>query len=135
MRIFAFAVFALHILAEFTFGANAFLSGGFSSQSAKELANQSANIAGAARFLGAALLSLGLLGAIIVFGPGVGSTMGRFVAALLMFFHGIGVIGVLITAQQNTGYMEQGTAPLIVHLILAIGFLIVIARHQSVKND
>lgn len=135
MKIFALVVFSLHILAELTFGANAFISGGFSSQSAEELANQSANIAGAARFLGAALLSLGLLGAIVVFGPGVGSPMGRSVAALLMFFHGIGVAGVLLTAQQNTGYMTQGAAPLIVHLILAVGFLIVFARYRSIQNS
>lgn len=64
MRLFALVVFALHILAELTFGANALLSGGFSSQSAEELAYQPANIEGAARFLGAALFSLGLLGAL-----------------------------------------------------------------------
>lgn len=134
MRLFALVVFALHILAELTFGANAFLSGGFSSQSPEELANQPANIEGAARFLGAALFSLGLLGTLAVFGPGVGSAMGRSIAGLLMLFYGIGSIGVLITASQNEGYMAQGTAPLIVHLVLALGFLIVFARHGSIEN-
>lgn len=135
MRLFALIVFALHILAELTLGANAFLSGGFSSQSAEELTYQPANIEGAARFLGAALFSLGLLGALAVFGPGVGSAMGRSIAGLLMLFHGIGSIGVLITASQNEGYMAQGAAPLIVHLVLALGFLIVFARHDSIKNE
>ena len=134
MKIFALVVFSLHVLAELTFGANAFISGGFSSQSAEALANQPSNIAGAARFLGAALMSLGLLGAIVLAGPGVGSAMGRSVAGLMAFFHGIGVVGVLITAQQNAGYMAQGTAPLFVHLVLAAGFLIVLARHGSIKN-
>ena len=134
MRLFALIVFALHTLAELTFGANAFLSGGFSSQSTEELANQPANIEGAARFLGAALFSLGLLGALAVFGPGVGSAMGRSIAGLLMLFHGVGSIGVLITASQNEGYMAQGTAPLLVHLVLALGFLIVFARHESIRN-
>lgn len=134
MRMFALAVFSLHILAELVFGANAFISGGFSSQSAEDLANQSANIAGAARFLGAALMSLGLLGAIVLFGPGVGSAMGCSVAGLLMFFHGIGVVGVLVTAQQNAGYMTQGAAPLALHLVLALGFLIVFARHRTVQT-
>lgn len=135
MRIFALFVFALHVLAELAFGANAFVSGGFSSQSAEELANQPAHIAGAARFLGAALMSLGLLGALVVFGPGVGSATGRSVAGLLMFFHGTGVVGVLITAQQNEGYMTQGIAPLIVHLVLAAGFLIVLIRHRSIRHS
>ena len=134
MKIFALVVFTLHVIAELVFGANAFLSGGFSSQTAEDLADQPANIAGSARFLGAALMSLGLLGAIVVFGPGVGSAMGRAVAGLLMFFHGIGVVGVLLTAQQYAGYMTQGAAPLIVHLVLALGFLIVFARHRSMQN-
>lgn len=135
MKIFALVVFSLHILAELTFGTNAFLAGGFSSQSAEDLATQPANIAGAARFLGAALFSLGLLGALAVFGPGVGSARGRAIAGLLMFFHGIGVVGVLMTANQYEGYMAQGTAPLVVHLILALGFLIVVLRHGSIKSD
>ncbi|WP_108813268.1 hypothetical protein [Loktanella sp. Alg231-35] len=135
MKIFALVVFSLHALAELTFGANAFLSGGFSSQSVEALENQPANIAGAARFLGTALMSLGLLGAIVLFGPGVGSSMGRSVAVLLALFHGIGVVGVLLTAQQNTGYMTQGAAPLIVHLVLALGFLIVLARHRLIRID
>ena len=135
MRLFALVVFALHILAELVFGANAFLSGGFSSQSAEELATQRANIEGAARFFGAALISLGLLGALAVFGPGVGSAMGRSIAGLLMLFHGVGSIGVLITASQNEGYMAQGAAPLGLHLVLALGFLIVYARHASLKSD
>lgn len=134
MRLFALIVFTLHILAELTFGANAFLSGGFSSQSAEELVYQPANIEGAARFLGAALFSLGLLGVLAVFGPGVGSAMGQSIAGLLMLFHGIGSIGVLITASQNEGYMAQGAAPLLVHLVLALGFLIVFARHRSIKS-
>lgn len=134
MKLFALIVFALHILAELAFGANAFLSGGFSSQSAEELANQPANIEGAARFLGAALFSLGLLGALAVFGPGVGSPMGRAIAGLLMLFHAIGSVGVLITASQNEGYMAQGIAPLLVHLILALGFLVVFVRHGAIKT-
>jgi hypothetical protein len=134
MKRFTVTVFALHTLAELAFGANAFLSGGFSSQSAEELANQSANIAGAARFLGAALFSLGLLGAVILFGPGVESPMGQHIAAVLMFFHGIGVVGVLITAATNPGYVAQGTPPLLVHLVLAAGFLIVIVRQKSITK-
>lgn len=132
MRYFALAVFALHSLAELAFGANAYLSGGFSSQSATELANQAPHIAASARFLGAALFSLGLLGVYVLLGPGVGSKTGRAVAALLFFFHAIGVIGVLITAAQNPGYFTQGLGPLVVHLILALGFAVVLLRHKSI---
>lgn len=135
MKVFTLVIFALHIFAELVFGANAFLSGGFSSQTAEDLANQPANIAGAARFLGAALMSLGLLGAIVVFGPGVGSSMGRSIAGLLGLFHGVGVVGVLITMLQNDGYATQGAAPLLVHLVLALGFLIVFVRHGSIRRD
>ena len=134
MKTFAYVVFGLHIFAELLFGARAFVSGGFSSQSAEQLANQTANIAGAARFLGAALLSLGLMGAIVLFGTGVGSAMGRYVAALLTFFHGIGVVGVLLTAASYSGYLTQGMAPLLVHLVLAVGFLIVFLNHRALAD-
>lgn len=52
-----------------------------------------------------------------------------------MLFHGVGSIRVLITASQNEGYMAQGAAPLLVHLVLDLGFLIVFARHESIKSD
>ena len=132
MKIFAVAVFAIHALAELAFGANAFLSGAFSSQGAEEIAAQPAHIASSARFLGAALIALGLLGAVTLLRPGVASPAGRMVAGVLAAFHGIGVAGVFVTASAHPGFLSQTFAQgaLGVHLVLAIGFLMVWGMHR-----
>ncbi len=134
MRIFALIVFALHALAEMVFGASAFFSGAFSSQTAEQLAAQPANIASSARFLGAALFSLGLLGALTIFVIGVGSSAGRAVAGVLFAFHGIGVAGVFLTNAAYPGFLAQTHAQgaLGVHLVLALGFLVVLVRHRAI---
>ena len=136
MRYVAILVFSLHTLAELAFGANALLSGAFSSQSAEEVAAQPAHLASSARFLGAALFSLGLLGAAVLFGPGVGSQMGRIVAAVLAAFHGIGVAGIFLTASAYPGFLSATHAQggLSIHLVLAIGFVIVVLGHRSVAR-
>ncbi len=134
MRLFALTVFALHALAEMAFGANALLSGAFSSQTAEQLATQPANIASSARFLGAALFSLGLLGALTILVIGVGSAAGRVVAGVLFAFHGVGVAGVLMTNAAYPGFLGQTHAQgaLGVHLVLALGFLVVLVRHRAI---
>lgn len=136
MRIFAIIVFALHALAEMGFGLNAFLSGAFSSQPAEEVATQPAHLASSARFLGAALFSLGLLGAVTVIVPGVASAMGRLVAAVLFAFHAIGVAGVFVTASAHPGFLSQTHAQgaLTVHLVLALGFLGVLLVHGRLSG-
>ena len=136
MKYVAFAVFALHALAELVFGANALLSGAFSSQPPEEVATQPAHLASSARFLGAALFSLGLLGAVTLFGPGVGSQMGRMVAGVLAAFHLIGVAGVFITASAYPGFLSQTHAQgaLAIHLILGLGFALVFARHGAISR-
>ncbi len=136
MRYFALAVFALHALIEMTFGANAFLSGAFSSQSAEEVANQAAHIASAARFLGVALFSIGLLGALTLFVLGVASQAGRWMAGVLAFFHLVGVAGVFVTNASFPGFLSQTNAigALVIHGLLGLGFVVVVLRHGAIRG-
>ncbi len=134
MWIFAIVVYALHSLAELAFGTRAFLSGSFSSQSREEVSSQPPHLAGSARFLGAALIALGFLGAVVLLGPGVGSATGKMIAAVLALFHIVGVAGVLATGHLSPGYLAQTHArgAMIVHLVLGLGFLIVTLGHGAI---
>jgi len=133
MWVFVFIVFLLHSLAEIAFGLRAFITGSFSSQSSDETMHQPANLAAAARFLGAALIALGLLGALVLAGPGVGSDMGFWVAVLLAVFHGIGSLGVVATARANPGFLRETHArgALTVHMVLALGFVMSAILHNQ----
>lgn len=136
MRLFALAVFGLHALAELAFGTNAFLSGVFSSQTAEQLANQPANIASSARFLGAALFSLGLLGALTIFIIGVASQAGRVIAIVLAIFHGVGVAGLFVTNGAYPGFIGETHAlgAMTIHGALALGFLVVATLHNRIST-
>jgi len=135
MRYFALAFFALHALIEMTFGANAFLSGAFSSQSAEEVASQVPHIASAARFLGVALFSIGLLGALTLFILGVASQAGRWMAGVLAFFHLVGVAGVFVTNASFPGFLSQTNTigALVIHGVLGLGFVAVVLWHGSIR--
>lgn len=136
MRYFALAIFGLHALAELVFGASAWWSGAFSSQTAEQLAAQPANIASSARFLGAALFSLGLLGALTIFVIGIATAAGRVIALVLAVFHTVGVAGVFLTNSSFPGFMGESYAigGLVIHGVLAVGFWVVVAVHRRVTD-
>ena len=135
MRYVALAIFSLHALIEMAFGANAFLSGAFSSQSAEEVASQAPHIASAARFLGAALFSIGLLGAVTVLIFGVASQAGRWIAGVLAVFHLVGVAGIFVTNASFPGFLSQTntTGALVIHGVLGLGFVLVVLRHGAIR--
>lgn len=134
MRIFAVSVFALHAVLEMLFGLSALYAGAFTSQSAEEVAAQAPHIASSARFLGSALFALGVLGALTFLGPGVGSPTGRLVALVLFVFHGVGTLGVFLTAAAHPSFLGQTHAigALSIHLVLALGFLLVWLGHKRI---
>jgi len=105
MRLYAYALFGIHTLFELAFGARAFLSGGPSALSAEQIALQATDMTIAFRFLGSALLALGIMGLIVLFWAGVGS---------------------LISAQPSFEVYQSGLAlgALILHAALALGFVI-----------
>ncbi len=127
MRTFAIAVFAVHTLFELFFGANAFLSGSSSSQSAEQIAQQSVEMTISFRFLGSALLSLGILGAIVLFFAGVQSTAAKYIAIGFAAFHTLGTLGSLYSAAPTFEVYAQPLAlgAVILHGGLAIGFAII----------
>ena len=127
MEIFALTVFVVHTCFELLFGASAYFSGGSSSQSADEKANQSPQMTIAFRFMGSALLALGALGLVVIFGPGVTSDTAKYVAAGLAVFHGLGAIGSIWTAAPGFEvYKNRLTiGALVVHGALALGFMAV----------
>ncbi len=135
MKYFALTIFVLHTVFELLFGIGIFMSGASASQSAEQIAAQSTETTISFRFMGAALTALGLLGAIIIFGPGVRSVTARYVAAALAVFHGFGTLGSLYTAAPG---FEAYSAPLalgavILHGLLAIGFIIIALRSSEAK--
>lgn len=127
MKAFALTVFAIHTLFELVFGLNAYLSGASSSQSAEQIAQQSVSLTIAFRFMGAALLSLGILGALVIFFAGVRSITAKFVAMGFASFHGLGAIGSIWSALPDfAAYGAPLTlGALIVHAALAVGFAII----------
>ncbi len=128
MKYFALAVFILHSLAEITFGASNFLSGSSSSLTPEQVEALTAPMISSYRFLGVALLSLGLLGVFVIFGPGVQSYTGRLVAGLLAIFHSLGCIGIFITSQSHPEILSTSFAigALVIHGLLALGFIILV---------
>jgi len=136
MKLFAFVVFGIHMVFELFFGANAYLSGASSSQSAEQIAQQSVQLTIAFRFLGSALISLGVLAAVIVFVAGVQSTTARYAAMAFAVFHGLGAAGSLYSAAPGFEVYQQTLTmgALILHGMLAIGFA-VIAMSPSSSGD
>lgn len=130
MKLFAIAVFAIHTLFELTFGASAYLSGASSSQTPEQIAEQSVQLTIAFRFMGSALLSLGVLGAIILVWAGVQSPAARYAAIGFAVFHSLGAIGSLWSAMPS---FDAYSAPLavgalVVHASLAVGFAVIATR-------
>lgn len=129
MASFALIVFIVHTAFELLFGFSAFKSGASSSQSAEQIAAQPVELTIAFRFMGAALLSLGVLGVLVILGPGVTSDTARLVAMGLAVFHGLGAIGSLWSAAPGFAAYRKPLAlgALVVHGALAIGFVVVAA--------
>lgn len=135
MKSLALVVFAIHAVLEVVFGLNALISGGFSSLSAEQLANMPPEVRVSARFLGAALLSLGLMGAWVIFWPGVSSPVGRQMALLLAGFHLIGLAGAAFTALFAPAlWISFHTwGAMVIHGLLGLGFL-TISRGVKLKR-
>lgn len=128
MKYFALTVFAIHTLFELAFGLSAFLSGGSSSQTAEQIAAQSTSLTISFRFLGSALMALGVMGAIVMFGPGVQSATARYMAGGFATFHALGAVGSLWTAAPGFEVYDNTLAlgALILHGGLALGFIAIV---------
>ncbi len=133
MKLFALTVFGVHMLFELAFGASAFLSGASSSQGAEQIALQSVETTIAFRFLGSALISLGVMAAIIIFFAGVQSVAARYTAIAFVVFHGLGASGSLWSAAPGYEVYQQTLTlgALTLHTLLAVGFLIVALSLRS----
>ena len=133
MRIFALSVFGIHMVFELAFGANAFLTGASSSQSAEEIAQQSVQLTIAFRFLGSALIALGAMAAIVIFVAGLQSRTALYTAMGFAIFHGLGAIGSIWSAAPAFEVYQQPLAlgALILHLLLALGFAFVAIRFPA----
>ncbi|KJZ18728.1 hypothetical protein [Loktanella sp. S4079] len=130
MRIFALVIFIIHCGFELLFGLSAYVSGASSSQSAIEVAAQSVQLTIAFRFMGAALIALGVLGLVVIFGPGVSSRAARVIAMGFAVFHGLGALGSIFTAAPTFEVYQNplSLGALVVHSILALGFVVIILR-------
>ena len=128
MKYFALVVFALHTVFELVFGFNAFVSGAFSWQNAAAAAAQPLQLGTSARFLGSALFALGVLGAVVIFGPGVRSATAKVVSVGLATFHTLGTVGVIIAAFADPTVLSQTNTlgAFVVHGVLAIGFILLV---------
>lgn len=126
MKYFALVIFALHTVFELLFGFNAFVSGTFSWQSAAQAAAYPLQLGTSARFLGSALFALGVLGAVVIFGPGVRSATAKVVGIGLATFHALGTVGVIIAAFADPAVLSHTNTlgAFVVHGVLAIGFII-----------
>lgn len=88
------------------------------------------------RFMGSALISLGLLAAIVLFVAGVQSKFAQYVAVAFAVFHGLGAIGSLWSAAPDFLVYSQALSlgALILHGALACGFAC-IAVFQSTSQS
>lgn len=130
MKYFTIAVFAIHTLFEIAFGLNAFISGASSSQTAAEIANQSAQITIATRFLGSALTAIGVGGLLIIIFAGVQSYTAKLAAIGFAVFHTMGAAGILLTSMSHDDALARTVTQgaLTVHALLALGFIVIALR-------
>jgi hypothetical protein len=133
MKLFAITVFAVHTIFELLFGLTVFLNGASSSQTAEEIARQSDGVKIAFRFMGSALFSLGVLGAITVFFAGVQSITGTLMAIGFLTFHVLGTLGSLWSAMPSFEVYASpfALAALVLHGLLAVGFMVVVFNVQE----
>ena len=126
MHAFALSTFVVHTAFEILFGLRAYLTGGSSSQTAEEIAAQPPRATMPARFLGAALLALGLIGLMVILGPGVTSETARIAATGFAVFHGLGAVGVVLAARRDASVLAPvlTKGALTIHGLLAIAFAV-----------
>lgn len=136
MKKFSLVVFSIHSIFEILFGLNNYIKGTSSSLSAEQIATQTTAMAITFRFMGSALIALGVLGLIIIFMAGVDSKAARYVAIGFAVFHGLGSLGNLYTAAPSFEVYNQPMAlgGLVLHAILAIGFVTIIVRNKGELN-
>ena len=115
---------------------NNYLKGTSSSLSTEQIATQTTQMAITFRFMGSALIALGILGLIIIFIAGVNSKAARYVAMGFAAFHSLGSLGSIYSAAPNFEVYNQPLAlgALILHGLLAIGFIIIIANNKDHLN-
>lgn len=126
MYAFALTVFAIHTLFELAFGLRAYITGGSSSQTPEEIAAQPPRAAMSARFLGSALIALGVLGLLAVVWTGPTSGTARLLAVGFAVFHGLGALGVLKAAAADRTVLAPvlTKGALVTHGGLALGFIV-----------
>lgn len=132
MKKFSVTIFSIHTIFEILFGLNNYIKGTSSSLSAEQIATQTTEMAITFRFMGAALIALGVLGFIIIFMAGVDSKAARYVAMGFAVFHGLGSLGNLYTAAPGFEVYQQPMAlgGLVLHAVLAVGFIIILVKQE-----
>lgn len=125
MYAFAMTVFIIHTLFELAFGLRAYVTGGSSSQTAEEIAVQPPRATMSARFLGSALIALGLLGLLVVIWAGPTSETARIIAVGFAAFHGLGTFGILRVASTDRSVLDTtlSKGALVTHGGLALAFV------------
>ena len=124
MYALALTVFIVHTLFELAFGLRAYVIGGFSSQTPEEIAVQPPRATIRARFLGSALIALGVLGLFAIVWAGPTSVTARLLSAGFAVFHGLGAFGVLWAAASDRSVLTSARGPLVLHAVLALGFIV-----------
>lgn len=125
MNAFALTVFIVHTLFELVFGLRAYITGGSSSQTAQEIAAQPPKATVPARFLGSALIGLGVLGLLVIVWAGPTSMTARILAVGFATFHGLGALGVLKAAAADRSVLAPALTKgaLVTHGALALAFV------------
>lgn len=137
MKYFATAIFAIHSIFEILFGMNNYIKGSSASQTAEQIATQTAELAITFRFMGAALTALGVMGLIVLFKFGVLSKTAKYIAMAFVVFHGLGTLGSLYTSAPTFETYNQSMplGALILHGLLAIGFTIIAIKADSLDES
>ena len=127
MKRFATIIFGIHSFFELLFEMNNYIKGASASQTAEQIATQTTEMAITFRFMGSALIALGVLGLVILFKAGVLSKTAKYVSIGFAVFHGLGTLGSLYTASPNFEIYSTPMAlgAIILHGILAVSFTII----------
>ena len=130
MKRFAIIIFGMHSFFELLFGMNNYIKGASASQKAAQIATQTTEMAITFRFMGSALIALGILGLVILFKAGVLSKTAKYVSIGFAVFHGLGTLGSLYTASPNFEIYSTPMAlgAIILHGTLAVSFAIIVMK-------
>jgi len=130
MKRFAIIIFGIHSFFELLFGMNNYIKGTSASQTAEQIATQTTEMGITFRFMGSALIALGVLGLVILFKAGVLSKTAKYVSIGFAVFHGLGTLGSLYTASPNFEIYSTPMAlgAIILHGTLAVSFAIIVMK-------